>query len=180
VIPAEEAHLHEVAWDTLAAERREVDAMWAAAADAGEAERRRGFEAGRAEGITEATELLAQTAAGLQRELVAMERDIALAIAEGVAKVVRGLDLAEQVVCAARRAVRDLQDRTGLVLRVAPGAGAAVRTALPSVQVVEESGLNPDDCIVETAGIVIRAGVQTQLDAVRRGLLAALGRESTP
>jgi flagellar biosynthesis/type III secretory pathway protein FliH len=180
VIPAEAARLHEAAWDALAAGRREVDAMLAAAADAGEAERRRGFQAGRAEGAAEAAGLLAQTSAGLRRELAAMEREIALAIAEGVAKVVRGLDLAEQVARAARRAVEDLQDRTGLALRVAPGAGAAVRAALSGVQVVEDPGLGPDDCVVETAGMVVRAGVQAQLDAVRRGLLAALGREGTP
>jgi type III secretion protein L len=130
----------------------------------------------------ETARILADTAAAAQRSLAALPREIAEAIAEGVAKVIGGIDLAEAVARAAQRAMAELADRHAVVVHVNPVAQARTCARLtatgpgvagPGVRVIADAGLAPDACVIETPAGSVRAGLEDQLAILRAALNAA-------
>ena len=124
-----------------------------------------------------AARILAETAAAAQRSLAALPREIAEAIAEGVAKVIGGVDLAEAVARAAQRALAELAERHAIVVHVNPAAQACTRAKLADrgqgTLVVADPVLAPDACIIETPAGSVRAGLQEQIATLRAALQAA-------
>jgi type III secretion protein L len=125
----------------------------------------------------ETARILVETEAAAQRSLAALAAEIAEAIAEGVAKVIGGIDLAEAVARAAQRAMQELAERHGIVVRVNPVAQARTRDKLAGrgrdVVVVADPALAPDACIIETSAGSVRAGLQDQIAILRSALNAA-------
>lgn len=130
----------------------------------------------------ETTRILAETALAAQRYLAGLPRQIAEAIAEGVAKVIGGIDLAEAVARAAQRAVAELAEHNAVVLRVSPQAQERTRARLAdpgkAVRVVADPALAPDACIVETPAGFVRAGLNAQIATLRAALQAAADRDA--
>jgi type III secretion protein L len=122
-------------------------------------------------------QILAETSAAAQRSLASLPREIAEAIAEGVAKVIGGIDLAEAVARAAQRALTELTERHAVTVRVNPQALGPTRMGLArrdgGVVVVADPGLAPDACIVETPAGFVRAGLEEQIATLRAALTAA-------
>jgi type III secretion protein L len=124
----------------------------------------------------EQVRILAETAAAAQRSIASLRREIAEAIAEGVARVIAGIDLAEAVARAAQRAVAELAAHHALVVHVNPLAHDRVAARLGArraVRVVADATLPQDDCIVETPAGFVRAGLQQQLETLRAALIGA-------
>lgn len=140
-------------------------------------ERARIREDAAAEARAEATRMLADTALAAQRAAAGMTRDIAEAIAAGVATVINGRGLAEAVARAAERAVSELSERNAVTVRVAPNAfvatGARLEVTAPAVRVVADGTLPADGCIIETNAGFVRAGLSEQLANLETALLAA-------
>ena len=134
-------------------------------------------EAAARETEREQTRILAETESAVQRELAVLSRQIAEAIAEGVARVIGGLDLAEAVARAAQRAVAELTAQHTMIVRVSPVAQDRAATRLAShgatARVIADATLPSDGCIIETPAGFVRAGISEQLDAVRAALIAA-------
>jgi len=130
----------------------------------------------------ERTRILAETEASVQCELAALSRQIAEAIAEGVARVIGGLDLAEAVARAAQRAVAELTAQHTMTVRVSPLAQDRTAARLAShdatVRVIADATLPSDGCIIETPAGFVRAGISEQLDAIRAALTAAAERDN--
>jgi len=180
ILRAEEAGLYQDAAGALAAAREAAECMLAEARRVIAEERGQVLAKVRAEAEAEAGRMLATTAAAAQQALAALPAELAEAIADGVARVVGSLDLADAVAHAARCALDELTERNGLVVRVPPTAVAAVRTQLApwgqGVRVVADLALPPDGCVLETRAGFVRAGLQEQL-----GILAAsLRRAAAP
>jgi type III secretion protein L len=120
--------------------------------------------------------ILAETAAVAQRSIAGLRREIAEAIAEGIARVIGGIDLADAVARAAQRAVAELAAHHAVVVHVNPLAHDRVAARLGAhhaVQVVADATLPQDDCIVETPAGFVRAGLQQQLETLRTALIEA-------
>lgn len=171
-IPARILRAHE-----LGAFQQAAGALAAARAEAIEirsAARRAGFAEGRAEAMAATTRMMAEATAGIRRQLAGLEAAMAAAIADGVAAVLGAVPCAERVALAAATAVADLQDRSRLVVRVAPGAVAAVRVALQgaaeTLVVLVDPAMADDGCVVEGAGGRIEASIAGQVAALRAGL----------
>jgi type III secretion protein L len=130
----------------------------------------------------ETARILVETEAAAQRSLAALTGEIAEAIAEGVAKVIGGIDLAEAVARAAHRAMQELAERHGIVVRVNPVAQGRTRDKLAGrgrdVVVVADPALAPDACIIETSAGSVRAGLQDQIAILRAALNAAASSDA--
>jgi type III secretion protein L len=177
ILRAHEARLYNDAAAALRNAEAEATAQRAAAIRDAEAARADLLAAAREETDRETTRILAATEAEARRCLAALPMEIATAIAEGVAKVIGGVDLAEAVARAAKKALAELTERHTIVVRVNPAAEVRTRAALanPSapVRVVADQGLAPDDCILETPGGFVHAGLSAQIDTLRAALLRA-------
>jgi type III secretion protein L len=177
ILRAEEAELYRDAAEPLRTARAAVAEMRATAAaevEAACAERRAQAEL---ETRREKARILVETETAAQRPLAALRFEVAEAIAEGVATVIGGIDLAEAVARAAQRAIAELAGRHGVVVRVNPVAQGSTRARLPGrgkdVVVVADPALAPDACIVETPAGSVRAGLQDQIAILRAALNAA-------
>lgn len=182
VLSAEEAGLYRDAAGALALAAETVRRRRAEAEREIAAERDRVLAETRARAEADAARLLADTAAAAQRALAALPPELAGAIADGVAKIVGGLDLADAVARAAHRALSDLAERNGVAVRVSPAAAEAVRAKLAAwgdgARVVPDADLPPDGCVLETRAGFVRAGLQEQLDALAAALRdAARGQD---
>jgi type III secretion protein L len=179
VIRAEELPLYHDASSALAAARVAADELLSEAKRQADAERAGARAEGLAAAQTEATQLLAVTAANARRQLDGLCDAIAAAIADGVAAVIGDLDLSDSVARAAAYAVATLQEQGRVTVRVAPSHAATARGRLAHdaefCRVVEDATLGPDDCVVETEAGTVRAGINAQLTAMRNALRQAAG-----
>jgi len=177
IIRAEELPLYNDASSALAAARVAAGELLSEARRQAEAERAGARAEGLAAAQVEATQLLAATAANVRRQLDGLRDAIAAAIADGVAAVIGDLDLSESVARAAAHAVATLQERGRVTVRVAQRHAATARGRLAHdvefCRVVEDATLGPDDCVVETEAGTVRAGINTQLTAMRNALRQA-------
>ncbi len=184
VLSAAEAGLYRDAEAALALMGTAAREQREAAAKALAAECRTAREAAEQEGHRAAARLLAQTAARAQGEIARLPGQIAVVVAEAVARVVGGLDLAEAVARAARRAVEELRGRHGIVVRVAPACAAAVRARLSGLAadllVAEDRTLDVDECVIETGAGTVRAGLSQQLAVLRDALDRAAAGDAAP
>jgi type III secretion protein L len=138
-------------------------------------------EEGRREGMARAGALLARAAAERDRRLAAAEREV-VAIALAVAGRILGRELAERPAAVAELAARALveaRERREVVLRVGPADARAIRDAEGALgallvrarlAVREDAALAPGAVVVETEAGRIDAGVEAQLEHLRRAL----------
>lgn len=171
------------AQEIRAAAKAEADDQRAAMAAEAQAEQARVHAAALAEGKQAASRILVQVVAALRREIDAVPAALAEAIAQGVVKVIGSLEVGTAVACAAAQALAELAERTGIIVRVAPGYADTVRAQLLAqgwdearLRVLAEPTLEPRDCIVETRAGYIKAGLDQQLAALRDALHAEAAR----
>ncbi|HEY0178364.1 MAG TPA: FliH/SctL family protein, partial [Dokdonella sp.] len=157
------------------------------------AERERARAAGHAEGRAAALDAFAAAIAALRdaRDRIGEQmREQLAALAVGVVERIAPSIGAETLVSVlAAEAVRRLVFEPSLVIRVHPDVAEATRRRLgqeglagagaPTVDVVGTPELGEFDCVIETEGGVVRAGLGEQLEQVRV-ILAAAQRESGP
>jgi type III secretion protein L len=177
VLRAAEAGLYHDAATALRTAEAAAAEMRATVAAEVEATRAARLAAAEQEMQRETARILVETQAAAQRSLAALPREMAEAIAEGVAKVIGGVDLAEAVARAAQRAMAELAERHGIVVRVNPAAQGRTSARLAGlgrgVAVVADPALAPDACVIETPTGSVRAGLQDQIAILRAALDAA-------
>lgn len=176
VLRGDEVALYRDAAGALAAAQLAAAQHRAEAAETAEQERTRIMAEADAQARAEAARLLADTALATQRALAGLRLEIAEAIAEGVAKVVGGLDLADAIARSAQRALAGLVELHGITIRISPETLNSVRARLPDnggLRVVPDETLAADACIIETRAGFIRAGLSEQLAVLRQALREA-------
>jgi len=182
ILKADEVRLYRDAATALRTAQAEANRLRSAAMHDAERARADLLLAARQETERERTRILVTTAAEARRCLALLPTEIATAIAEGVAKVISGVDLAEAVARAAQKALAELTERHSVVIRVSPLAEARTRASLAHhnalVRVLADQGLGPDDCIVETPAGFVRAGLSAQIETLRAALLAAVAEHA--
>lgn len=181
VVRAAEWHTAEQAHALL---ERANQALAQARSDAG-LQRREGFEQGRAEGRAAGLAELAQAVAALAyardvllEDMRGQVAELALAVVDHIAPRIG----AEAMLPAlAAEAVQQLTTEPTLLVKVHPSVAAAVReridalegAGLPKTSVVEDDELAEFDCVIETQGGLVCAGLPEQLQQAGRILAAA-------
>lgn len=153
--------------------------------------------AARAQGLTEGRgEGLDQFAAAIRALHVAREQlaermrgqitELAVAVVERIAPALGADKLVPMLV---GEAVRQLAFEPNLVVRVHPDVAEATRQRLaedglglsgtPTTEIVATPEFGEFDCVIETEGGVVRAGLREQLDQVRT-ILAMAREQSAP
>jgi flagellar biosynthesis/type III secretory pathway protein FliH len=158
-----------------------------------EAERAAARAQGLAEGRSDALDQFAAATAALQaaRDQLAERMrgqitELAVAVVERIAPALGADRLVPMLV---GEAVRQLAFEPNLVVRVHPDVAEATRERLsgdglglggtPTTEVVATPEFGEFDCVIETDGGVVRAGLREQLDQVRT-ILAMAREQSSP
>jgi flagellar biosynthesis/type III secretory pathway protein FliH len=157
------------------------------------AEHARAYERGYQEGRQAALDQFAAATAALHaaRDQLATQMrvqltELAVAVVERIAP---SLGADKLVPFLAGEAVRQLAFEPNLIVRVHPDVAEATRQQLlveglslagsPTFEVIASPEFGPFDCVIETEGGVVRAGLREQLDQVRT-ILALAHQENTP
>lgn len=181
VVRAAEWHTAEQAQALL---ERANQALAQARADAAQ-QCREGLERGRAEGHaagladwTRALAALASARDALLEDMRAQVVELAVAVVDHIAPRIGAQVLLPAL---AAEAVQQLTAEPALLVKVHPSVVAPVReridslegAALPKTDVVEDDGLGEFDCVIETQGGLVCAGLSEQLQQAGRILAAA-------
>jgi len=157
------------------------------------AEHARAYERGHDEGRRTALDQFAAATAALHaaREQLATQMraqltELAVAVVERIAP---SLGADKLVPFLAGEAVRQLAFEPNLIVRVHSDVAEPTRQQLlveglslagaPTFEVIATPEFGPFDCVIETEGGVVRAGLREQLEQVRT-ILAVAQQESTP
>lgn len=181
VVPAAEWHNAEHA---LALLDRANQALSDARAEAGE-QRRKGFEQGYADGreagvaaFADALSALGQARDALTASAREQIAELAIAVVEHIAPKIGAQAMLPALVA---EAVLRLTVEPALLVKVHPAVAADVRrrietldaAGLPRIDVVDDEDLGEFECVIETQGGLVCAGLQEQLQQVARILAAA-------
>jgi type III secretion apparatus protein, HrpE/YscL family len=171
----------------IEAAQRDADALRQQAAEAFEAEKQRGYEAGLAQADAEAVEQRLRLAAETVDYLNTLEKDLARIVSEAVRRVLSHHDDDALVLDAVRRGLDALGAHRQVTLRVHPERKAGVQERLqtlarhrgtPShVDVVADPGLSARDAVLESAAGVVDASVDVQLAAIEQALHRQMGHD---
>jgi type III secretion protein L len=141
-----------------------------------------GYAEGRAAGAAEATRLVAETTARMDRHLRNIERQVADLAMDIVRRVLGQFDAADLVGAVATQALGELRQQKILKVTVHPASADRVRAAIagfgptgvadPMVEV--DAKLDKAACIVTADSVVVDAGIEPQLAAIAAGLRDAL------
>lgn len=176
VLSAGDASLYQDAAEALAMAEDEARSIREAAAREAAAARAAYLAEADREAQARAGLLLAETARAVQVRLAGLQAELGAAIADGVARVIGGIDLAESVALAAAQAVAGISQTHAATVRVAPEAAAVVARHLApwgdALRVVPDEQLAADGCVVESEAGFVRADLSAQLAALRAALQA--------
>ena len=180
-ISAEDAASVARAVDIVAAAEAEADRFRAEAQKAYEAEKKRGYADGIAEGkaeiLTQRLDLIDESVAYME----SIEGKVADIVLKAIRKCVAEMDdteLVRQIVRKSLQAV--VRTQKEITIRVAPDCVAtvkakseAIRAEFPTVDFInvqEDERLSGAACVVETASGVVEASVNGQIEAIERSI----------
>lgn len=143
----------------------------------------KGFAVGKAAGETEASVLVANTAAKIDRHLASLEPQLATLALDIVRRILDDFDDAELVARAVRTALNEFRKSKAVIIRAHPSAEAALTAMIAELQqssdwkaltitVEPAAGLDERACIIATDFAVIEATVETQLAAIAQAIQA--------
>ena len=135
-----------------------------------------GYVDGQNEGKLEHAEKIMETVLSSLAFIEKIESTVVEVVTESIQKVIGELDENERIVRIVRTALQNVRNQQQILIRVSPHDEKIVREALaPMLQhgqsshfldVIADSKLTPDSCILETELGVIDASLSTQLKAL--------------
>lgn len=167
----------------LAAAKREAEELRAGAKAARDVERRRGLEEGRRSGKKEAAALIAETALKGDGYLADLEARIAEIVLEAVNAILDSFEPRERALLTACQAIHKARGETTLKVKVPPCLVDDLRRRLEDrleaevaeerVKVLGDPALRLGDCILANELGFVDASIETQLAALRAGLMSS-------
>jgi type III secretion protein L len=146
-----------------------------------------GYKDGKAEGSAEATRLLAEVTAKVDRYFGSIEKDVIGLATDVIARVLGEFDASELVAKAARQMISQMRRSRFIKVTVHPQAVDAVRDELAAVraessfqgtiEVIADADLPRDGCVVATDVAVVDATIGAQIAAIAE---AVRDRGETP
>lgn len=145
------------------------------------AERARGFAEGKAAGSQEASRLVAQTSAQVQKYMASLDKQVAQLAFDIVRRVLGEFDDSELVARAARAALADLREAKAVTIKVHPSAALRVSEAIAdlveaggedgfAVSIETDAEMAEQSCVLSTEFAVVEATVETQLAAIAQAM----------
>lgn len=160
---ADHHHKRMRAW-TLAAYRRE---------------RERGRDAGLEIGRREAAELIATTTSRTSSHLRRIEQTLPTLVLDVIQDLLGHFDPGDLLIRAVRHALTKLHAGADIRLRVSPEQSALLRTALSeftgsgcAIEIEVDPTMDAGECVLRSQFGNIELGIEAQIAALRRGLLA--------
>lgn len=154
------------------------------------AERAKAYVEGKAAGSLEASKLVAETSAKVQRYMTSLEKQVAQLAFEIVRRILSEFDDRELVARATRNALADFRDAKSVTIKVHPTVETHVRRAIADlvgaaggdgfdVSVETDTEMGERICVLSTEFAVVEATIDTQLAAIAQamGLTASKAAE---
>lgn len=150
-------------------------------------EKARGYREGLREGKMQLAEQMVGTAAATARYLAEFEEKAVELVISALRKIVGEMNPAERIVQVVRNVLTFAKNQPQVSLRVCPAEADSLNASLndimtdfPAIRfidVVSDGRLKEGGCILETEMGVVDAGVDVQIEAIRRALTNALKRK---
>ncbi len=189
VLRAEEMQVLVDGEAALAAARNQADQILSQAQAAFEAEQRRGFVQGQEEARLEAAEKLIENVARQVDFFARLEGRMVDLVMDAVRTVIHGYDDKERVLITVRNVLAVARSQKQVTVRLAPAAVVGVREQVellkaefPGIEVIEilaDTRLEGDACVLETEIGVVEASLETQLTALRQAFERVLGSRTS-
>lgn len=170
----------------LAEARADAQAILDKAGDAFEEERRRGFDEGTEEARMEAVEKMMETVGRSIDYFANVETKMVDLVMAALRKILADYDDRERVTQVVKHALSTVRNQKQVTLRLAPAQADMVRerindllAAYPAVgflDITPDTRLTADSVIIESDIGSVEAGVEVQLEAIRRAFEKSLGR----
>jgi type III secretion protein L len=170
----------EKAKQIVSAAQTEAKKIIAGAKDAFEEERKKGHEAGMAEGKQELSELMMAIAAKRMESFEKFEESIVNIVMRSVKRIIGEIDNTQRLLAIVHNALLTVRNQKRVIVRVSPEQATAVRESvggaangdddMPFVEVVADGRLQSDDCIIETEIGTVNASLDIQLKAIEKSL----------
>jgi type III secretion protein L len=148
-----------------------------------ESERARGYAEGREAGVAEASRLVVETAANVERYVSTLDEQVGQLAMDIVRRVLGEFDQTDLVARAAANALADFKREKALKITVHPNAEQHVLQVLSrqgerevTIQVETDPAVDENACLIASEFAVVEATVETQLAAISKALGLSNGR----
>ncbi len=185
VIPAAQYALWQETNAVIEAAQLEAAAIRAAATGAYEEERRRGYEEGMTAARLEAAEKMIANVGSTIDYFEKVEDRMTQLVLQAMRRIVAGFDDRQRVITVVKSALAAVRNQKQITLRVAPdrldmlkAATDELLAAYPGIgylDLVPDSRLHDDACIVETEIGIVEASIEGQIAALGRAFTRILG-----
>jgi type III secretion protein L len=169
----------------VAAAREQADAIVAGAQDAFEAEKQRGYQEGLEEARMEQAEQMIENVSRTVDYFSKVEGRMVDLVMQAVQKIIADFDDSERVVITVKNALGVVRNQKQMTLRLNPQQVDLVKARVdellagyPGVgylDIVADSRLKPDSCILESDIGLVEASIEGQLNALRNAFQKVLG-----
>jgi type III secretion protein L len=164
--------------------RDQAEAILARAREEGEQERVRGHAEGLEAGKQVMAERIMAAAVRSMDGLAAMEEEMVNVVIQALKKIIGEMDDRERLVRIVRTALNMVRNEKRVTLRVPPAQADTATSALSELErdhpgisileVVADPRLTGDDCVLESDLGIVDAGLNSQIEAIRKALLARI------
>lgn len=171
--------------DVLESARRRAEEIAEAAKAAYEEESRRGYADGQQEAKMEAAERMIETVSRSIDYFGGIEARVVDLVMTALRRILSEFDERDRVTMVVKNALSAVRNQKQVVLRLHPRQAEALRerindllAAYPAIaflDVTPDARLAPDTCIIESEIGSVEAGVEVQLEAIRRAFEKSLG-----
>jgi type III secretion protein L len=145
------------------------------------AERAKAFAEGKEAGSLEASKIIAETSAKVQKYLASMDKQVAQLAFDIVRRVLREFDDRELVARATRNALADFRGASAVTIKLHPSVEAHVRRAIAGlvaaggedsfdITIEADPDMGERNCVLSTEFAVVEATIETQLSAIAQAM----------
>ena len=145
------------------------------------AERAKAYAEGKAAGDLEASKLVAETSAKVQKYIASVDKQVAQLAFDIVRRIFSEFDDRELVARAARNALADFREAKAVTVKVHPSVENHVRRAMAgfvnsggeegfAVSIETDTEIGERICVLSTEFAVVEATVETQLAAIAQAM----------
>jgi type III secretion protein L len=145
------------------------------------AEREAAYAEGMAAGSLEASKLVAQTSAKVQKYMASLDKQVAQLAFDIVRRILSEFDNRELVARAARNALADFREAKAVTIQVHPSVEHYVRRAIAdfageagedgfAVSIEADAEIGEGICVLSTEFAVVEATIETQLAAIAKAM----------
>jgi type III secretion protein L len=142
------------------------------------AERAKGYADGRAAANQEASRLIVETSAKVQKYLASLDKQVGQLAFDIVRRILSEFDDAELVARAARNALVDFREAKAVTIKIHPSAEPQLRRALADfdggedfiMSIETDADMGERICVLSTEFAVVEATIETQLAAIAQAM----------